>query len=226
MKLKKIASLMLAGVMAVSMLSACGEGSGNGNGNEDENKPVETVSNAVTYANDLLSSDLKEYMNFTNSSTLDGWMKAIATDTDKFSATQIKDAYTQATTLTTNNTSYANDMQEKLRSNLRDSNVLLAGNDFKSVPADEKAQSQGWIYVLSGKLDEKSAVELAADDIKTWAVDKGNAPEMLSSNKYNCDYSIEISAVKVTNDSLSGESAWAIGVVINQTVTKAANVQV
>ena len=77
MKLKKIASLMLAGVMAVSMLSACGEGSGNGNGNEDENKPVETVSNAVTYANDLLSSDLKEYMNFTNSSTLDGWAKAI-----------------------------------------------------------------------------------------------------------------------------------------------------
>ena len=223
MKLKKIASLMLAGVMAVSILSACGEGSGNGNGNEDENKPVETVSNAVTYANDLLSSDLKEYMNFTNSSTLDGWMKAIAMDTDKFSATQIKDAYTQATTLTTN---YANDMQKKLRSNLRDSNVLLAGNDFKAVPADEKAQSQGWIYVLSGKLDEKSAVELAADDIKAWAVDKGNAPEVLNSNKYNCDYSIEISAVKVTNDSLSGESAWAIGVVINQTVTKAANVQV
>ena len=65
MKLKKIASLMLAGVMAVSMLSACGEGSGNGNGNEDENKPVETVSNAVTYANDMLDSDMKEYVNFT-----------------------------------------------------------------------------------------------------------------------------------------------------------------
>ena len=226
MKLKKIASLMLAGVMAVSMLSACGEGSGNGNGNEDENKPVETVSNAVTYANDLLSSDLKEYMNFTNSSTLDGWMKAIATDTDKFSAAQIKDAYTQATTLTTNNANYANDMQEKLRSNLRDSNVLLAGNDFKSVPADKKAQSQGWIYVLSGKLDEKSAVELAANDIKTWAVDNKNAPEILDNNKYNCDYSVEISAVKVTNDSLNGQSAWVIGVVINQTVTKAANVQV
>ena len=226
MKLKKIASLMLAGVMAVSILSACGEGSGNGNGNEDENKPVETVSNAVTYANDLLSSDLKEYMNFTNSSTLDGWMKAIATDTDKFPAAQIKDAYTQATTLTTNNANYANDMQDKLRSNLRDSNVLLAGNDFESVPADKKAQSQGWIYVLSGKLDEKSAVELAANDIKTWAVDNKNAPEILDNNKYNCDYSVEISAVKVTNDSLSGESAWVIGVVINQTVTKAANVQV
>ena len=229
MKLKKIASLMLAGVMAVSMLSACGEGSGNGNGNEDENKPVETVSNAVTYANDLLSSDLKEYMNFTNSSTLDGWMKAIATDTDKFSATEIKKVYTSLTTLVNKASKmqgYVKDMQDKLRSNLRDSNVLLADNDFKSVPADEKAQSQGWIYVLSGKLDEKSAVELAADDIKTWAVDSKNAPEMLDNNKYNCDYSIEISAVKVTNDSLSGESAWAIGVVINQTVTKAANVQV
>ena len=31
MKLKKIASLMLAGIMAVSMLAACGEGKGNSN---------------------------------------------------------------------------------------------------------------------------------------------------------------------------------------------------
>ena len=31
MKLKKIASLALAGIMAVSMLTACGEGTGNGN---------------------------------------------------------------------------------------------------------------------------------------------------------------------------------------------------
>ena len=30
MKLKKIASLALAGIMAVSMLTACGEGTGNG----------------------------------------------------------------------------------------------------------------------------------------------------------------------------------------------------
>ena len=37
MKLKKIASLALAGIMAVSMLTACGE-SGNGN-NGGENPP-------------------------------------------------------------------------------------------------------------------------------------------------------------------------------------------
>ena len=53
MKLKKIASLMLAGVMAVSMLTACGEGTKEDEGNT-EVKP--TASNAVTIMNDAQSA--------------------------------------------------------------------------------------------------------------------------------------------------------------------------
>ena len=46
MKLKKIASLALAGIMAVSMLAACGEGTGNGNsGSSSEN--TNTTSNVT-----------------------------------------------------------------------------------------------------------------------------------------------------------------------------------
>ena len=46
MKLKKIASLALAGIMAVSMLTACGEGAGNGNsGSSSEN--TNTTSNVT-----------------------------------------------------------------------------------------------------------------------------------------------------------------------------------
>ena len=45
MKLKKIASLMLAGIMAVSMLAACGEGTGNNNGgaNSEPTAPTSTT---------------------------------------------------------------------------------------------------------------------------------------------------------------------------------------
>ena len=47
MKLKKIASLMLAGVMAVSMLTACGGSTTNDN--EQNNKPEEpTVADVVS----------------------------------------------------------------------------------------------------------------------------------------------------------------------------------
>ena len=40
MKLKKIASLMLAGIMAVSMLAACGEGKGNGSSSSSSSTPA------------------------------------------------------------------------------------------------------------------------------------------------------------------------------------------
>ena len=229
MKLKKIASLMLAGVMAVSMLSACGEGSGNGNGNEDENKPVETVSNAVTYANDMLDSDMKEYVNFTSSSALDGWAAKYTVDTGKFTAQNIFDAYY-------NDTEYGwygkqTKMENQLISDLRNANILVADDtSIGKMPADKVSQSKPMVMVLSGMLDEKSAVEAAVTTLGNWAI--GNTPVKCpetvkdGDTVYNCDYTVEINAVKVTNDSLNGESAWVISMVINQKVTKAANTQV
>ena len=229
MKLKKIASLMLAGVMAVSMLSACGEGSGNGNGNEDENKPVETVSNAVTYANDMLDSDMKEYVNFISSTALDGWAAKYTTDTGKFSADDISNVY--ANTSSDGWGGQQKKMENQLTSDLRDANILVADDTtIGKMPADKVSQSKPMVMVLSGMLDEKSAVEAAVTTLGNWAI--GNTPVKCpetvkdGDTVYNCDYTVEINAVKVTNDSLNGESAWVISMVINQKVTKAANTQV
>ena len=59
MKLKKIASLMLAGVMAVSMLAGCNTASNGGNNNDDgQNQTTPTNSKVVDYANQTLSSTL------------------------------------------------------------------------------------------------------------------------------------------------------------------------
>ena len=224
MKLKKIASLMLAGVMAVSMLTACGEGSSNDN--KEDNKPVETVSNAVTYANDMLDSEMKEYVNFVSSTTLDGWAAKYATNTSKFSADDIKNAY-YATTSNGWSEKLNLKMETELTSNMMDANILVAGDsDMKKMPADKVSQSKPMVMVLSGVLDEKSAVETAVKTAGGWFNSHCNETVMDGNTVYNCDYSVEINAMKVTNDSLTNESAWVISFVVNQKVTKAANVQV
>ena len=56
MKLKKIASLMLAGIMAVSMLAACGEGTGNNNGGASS-QPTAPTSTTTTDLYNKLDKD-------------------------------------------------------------------------------------------------------------------------------------------------------------------------
>ena len=59
MKLKKIASLMLAGIMAVSMLAACGEGAGNNGGASSSETPATGVS--ATFAGYLKNGDRVDF---------------------------------------------------------------------------------------------------------------------------------------------------------------------
>ena len=225
MKLKKIASLMLAGVMVVSTLAGC-SGKETDKTDDKEDNEIVATSNAVTYANDALSAELKEYITVKASSTLDGWVKDIATDTGVFKASDIEHTYKNLTAAagTDNNRVHQGAMRDKLNKKLKDSNVVCVdyiNTAFKSVPADKKSQAGSLLYTVSGMLDEKSAVESVVDVV----VDGVECPKQID-NKYNCEYTAEISSVKVTNDSLNGESAWVIAVVITQNVTEAANVQV
>lgn len=227
MKLKKIASLMLAGVMVVSTLAGC-SGKETDKTDDKEDNEIVATSNAVTYANDALKASVKEYITVKASSTLDGWVKDIATDTGVFKASDIDYTYDYLTAAAGNingSRNHQDAMRKKLTKKLMDSNVVCVGdinNDFTKAPADKKSQAGSLLYTVSGMLDEKSAVESVVDAV----VNGVKCPEQIDSNKYNCEYTAEISSVKVTNDSLNGESAWVIAVVITQNVTEAANVQV
>ena len=70
MKLKKIASLALAGVMAVSMLTACQTSSNNNNNNQGTNPPVET-SGLSAAVEARLDEDLLDYVTLKDSTELD-----------------------------------------------------------------------------------------------------------------------------------------------------------
>ncbi|OUQ37141.1 hypothetical protein [Faecalibacterium sp. An121] len=78
MKLKKIASLALAGIMAVSMLTACGEG-GNGN-NGGENPPADQGTSAGLSAEILNMSAYRtvKNVNGVDSVSLNNAVKAAA----------------------------------------------------------------------------------------------------------------------------------------------------
>ena len=76
MKLKKIASLMLAGTMAVSMLVGCSNGSNGGNNNSDGNTVVEpSTSSIVTAFNNGQNEDNEVKVTFSSDAALDAALK-------------------------------------------------------------------------------------------------------------------------------------------------------
>ena len=75
MKLKKIASLMLAGVMAVSMLAGC-SGNGNDSGNNGDGTVVKPSTSSIVAAfNDGQDEDNKAKVTFSSDATFDAAVK-------------------------------------------------------------------------------------------------------------------------------------------------------
>ena len=84
MKLKKIASLMLAGVMAVSMLAACGDNSSTTTPvvpPVDDNTATSAISDAL---NDQLFSKQADLLSFESNSRLASLLDRIAEDDEDF----------------------------------------------------------------------------------------------------------------------------------------------
>ena len=84
MKLKKIASLMLAGIMAVSMLAACGEGNGNSPSSSSSSQPTVQNSAIAEALNDELSAKQAALLSFSSNTKLASLLNRIATDDEDF----------------------------------------------------------------------------------------------------------------------------------------------
>ena len=220
MKLKKIASLMLAGIMAVSMLAGC---DGKGGSGEEENPVVPAETGVVAYANDALTADQKEIFTYAASADLDAILKDLASSTSDFSETDIRTIYSNVTSFTADA-----DVGAKLRKKLGG----LIDDDFEKAPADGASKHYGWVYTISGRLDAEEAVGKIAKYVGGLIVgdsdDSRNGitcPDVVTYNdtKYDCAYSAEISAVKVSSSSAPNESAWVVAIVLTQNLTKVSN---
>ena len=111
MKLKKIASLMLAGIMAVSMLTACG-GKTVGDGENNDGAVVTPASSIVTAVNNGQSATNRVKIDFTADAALDAALtKAVKSIGDYKNAKGLKNEMVRLTAnkLIDNRTFYTGD---------------------------------------------------------------------------------------------------------------------
>ena len=207
MKLKKIASLALAGVMAVSMLAGCS------NAAQPENPVPETpvATDVVTYANDVLSATQKAVFEFKSGADLDAATKAVVTDGTKFSSATI-DQYDAAY-----NAQRVTALETEVGKKLGDDVVASLATVSK-----KGTQKQVFVYAVSGNLEEKAAVEMVVSEFAK-LINKTNFPSVYG--KYTCDYSANISAMKVTSPDNAEKTVWVVSAVVAQTAVETANAQ-
>ncbi len=225
MKLKKIASLMLAGVMAVSMLAGCsGDGNKEENGGNTEVKP--TVSNAVTVMNDAQSA-----VKFEANPDFDA---ALAAAAKKAAHEEVSKAgYTVKAVV---NGNVSDELTKKLDVNA--GLVTSEGEDIYFNGKNESAQKGGtsatltglWIVEANG-LTEKAALEQVAKTMKGNYVngDKTESPKYpetvtLDDGDHAATYTGNVSIVTV-NTSDEGETATAYYIAVSVTQTLARDAQ-
>ena len=208
MKLKKIASLALAGIMAVSMLAGCKDGA------KPENPVPETpvTTDVVTYANDILKGNQKAVFEFENSDDFNTALKSAATDSSKFTSQIIK-KYTYYTA------QGVTELNEEL------ADKLDATNGTMTTVTSEGTEKGVYVYAVSGNVEEKAAVEMAVTSFANVTLKNNTYFPAVAANKYVLDYTANISALKVAAPDNADDTVWVIGILVNQTATESANTQ-
>ena len=232
MKLKKIASLALAGIMAVSMLAACGS-KGSENGNETETATSTSIVDAVNKAQ---SANNKVKITFTDDAALSKALKTAA-EVYGFQATTggLETAITNMIGVTKElpGTEWAGKVTSV---GLLNGNVVY-DNDYST--ANGKAgKEDGTVYTLfavekfegssypteesvlnkfADTVDEKIA-ELANTSDDTDKDGKLNADVAVGDKYYSYSYKGNVSMVSVKNP--SGIVDYYVAYVVEQTVTE------
>ena len=218
MKLKKIASLALAGIMAVSMLAGCSTTGNEEENNNGENNEVVTAS-VADYANSLLTGAQKNVFEFKNSAELTAAVQKVAGDSEKYTSAEIKAAYDRVTFYLGNN-ELAAELKKELKLDFDNTNTDgLADTDEKGT------KTVGFVYDVSGKLTESSAVQLVIDYFAGVTMsDDTYFPATIATAGLKCDYTAEISAVKVNAPDTSKNSSWVVAIVVTQNAVEDATV--
>ena len=226
MKLKKIASLALAGIMAVSMLAGCKDGTSQEDPSSSSQVPATT--NVVTYANDALSGAEKGVFTFKSSSELDTALQSAANNKNKLSSGEIENIYKDNISVA----KWAGDDDSQdgalydVLSAVKGKISGIVEEDLKTAaPDDGKSQKALDVYAISGAVNEKVAVEkvISLFNQGETEINNTNYPNAAKNSDYIYTYSAEISAVKVASADKTDNTVWVVAIVVTQTATEAAN---
>ena len=228
MKLKKIASLMLAGVMAVSMLAGCGESSSSSS-SEPTTPPVTTTGLAAAL-NDARTKYAKEIgLTYEEDSTLASILSTVAHD--KFD----KDPTALETLAGANSFGgvkyYNNAAQDGLSASAewdKISDKLIGGVADWTSGGNDLTQSGTFNYMTLYTVGGNYSIEEVGNMIAKAHVKDIEAAKWLplrnANDTYAADYTADVASVKVTSADDSTVSLWVVAVVYTQTVSDAKKV--
>ena len=238
MKLKKIASLALAGVMAVSMLTACG---GNTvNEPEQPNQPEEPgITGFAASVNDELSTSVYNTVHFDSDASLTAALNSIAAKLDSHILNQqagfvtdvdaqdfrslmnvnVNNSLTTKKDVVTNVVSFSDPTNTNSVNNYGSTGHRETWQFFKNDTTDTTTIAD--LVVIRGDLTQTGLAKRVAQYLSQ-LVNSGRMPLKDNDGSHKYDYTGDIDVVKVDNAG-SNFSSYVIGFSITQTATSIAN---
>ena len=187
MKLKKIASLMLAGIMAVSMLAGCKSASDNGNGGASSSEQTGT-SNAATVLQDNLSGDARRIVKTAAAnSNLDAALKNAVDTYFNYSDLSYSISFDDVLFLKNDVCDTNNKINKAVvdAMSAKDSVELLVNTNDKTTVAVE-------VYAVNASVSDTEALEMLAAKISPYLANRPEKSDDVDGSNY--DYSYTISA--------------------------------
>ena len=231
MKLKKFAAMMLAGVMAVSMLAGCNNINNGGNGGEGEGEGEGTVASGYSVTlKDALKGDVKDMDNVTfqdNAAYAAALQKALNNVTDE----SVK-WIAENTKTVTNAQTYKNGDCAKMRSALAKALEIEDKNfDVEDLSMEWYAGgtgtthvnrniTEGALFAVNGTVGTDEAIKQVADIVNKYL---NKLPENGTSNAngttWDYDYVVSVSVVNKALEPFAGytTSATFIAVTVDRT---------
>ena len=203
MKLKKIASLALAGIMAVSMLTACGEGTSNSGSSSSEN--TDTVSGYSAMlgqkaADTLAKNDLDDVFTFAdNSGYVDDLEKAVR---DNVAPTNVRNLIGNLTVkrVAFGDNTIADDVRTDFDANADLTRLYNERNSGWYQNDNVNTQTIGDVWVANGNISMDDVLDTIfntyKDDIAS-AEKTGTAVHGTANVEVNYDYDVAVSVVNV-----------------------------
>ena len=220
MKLKKIASLMLAGVMAVSMLAACGD-------NSSTTTPVvppvddNTATSAISAAlNDQLFSKQADLLSFESNSKLASLLDRIAEDDEDF---EIRDTLVSgANRPTLLNPWIDTDVADIVDAAFNGTNPAVRMTNANIAVNHDDNRAYLYVYTVDGSMQDVDQIARAVmngsfgNGLQDLVYDvAGIVNEGAFPAHMDYEYKGYAEMVKITNDN-SSDTAWVVAVLVEQ----------
>ena len=218
MKLKKIASLALAGIMAVSMLAGCKDG-GNSNSGSSSSETTGTASGySAMLAEELKDTAAKKYVTFADNNSdktaLEDWLGNFA---NSFITAIGSNAYGGIPVTKAALTTYVDDLEDAAGLNGYTDDFRFADNLMML-----GTWKVGKLYVADGSVDIEKVIKNIAASINDTTlsgvlVDTGTSNDNTLSVKYSYVVSASVVNVKDTENLQMNQSTNVILVTITRT---------